>query len=80
MPKNNQTKMPQFNTLSEAFEWFWENVYPHLPSEQKTGALRAAKHAYYKKDEKVSEKRMQRILAEHVHFQVKYEVAIKEKE
>ena len=71
--------MPQFNTLPEAFEWFWENVYPHLPSEQKTPALRTAKHAYYKRDENVSEKRMRRILAEHVHFQVKYEVVIKEK-
>ena len=71
--------MPQFNTLPEAFEWFWENVYPHLPSEQKTGALRRTKHAYYTGAEKVSEKRMQRILAEHVHFKVKYEVIIKDK-
>ena len=71
--------MPQFNTLPEAFEWFWENVYPHLPSEQKTGALRNAKYAYYKTEEKVSEKRMQRILEEYVDYQIKHEVKIKNK-
>ena len=71
--------MPQFDTLPEAFEWFWENVYPHLPSKQKTPALRSAKYTYYKRDENVSEKRMRRILDEHTNYRVKHEVEIKEK-
>jgi len=70
--------MPQFDTLPEAFEWFWENIYPHLPSEQKTNTLRTAKYTYYKRNENVSEKRMRRILAEHANYRVKHEVGIEE--
>ncbi len=68
--------MPQFDSLSEAFEWFWENVYPHLPSEQKTNALRTAKYTYYKRDENVSEKRMRRILEAHTNYRIKHEIEI----
>jgi hypothetical protein len=68
--------MPQFDSLTEAFEWFWENVYPNLPSEKKTNALRRTKHAYYKGEEKVSTKRMERILAEHTNYKVRYDVEI----
>ena len=67
--------MPQFNTLPEAFEWFWENVYPHLPSEKKTSALRRTKHAYFTSGETVSEKRMRRILEAHANYQAKHEVS-----
>lgn len=59
--------MPEFNTLPEAFEWFLENVYPDLPTKEKS-SLRRVKHAYYKTDEKVSEKRMRRVLGEYSKF------------
>ena len=41
-----------------------------LHSEQKIGALRNAKYAYYETDEKISEKRMQRILEEYTSLLV----------
>ena len=66
--------MPQFDTIEEVFDWFWENVYPNLPGKKKTGALRAAKHAFYSEDRKVSHKRMKRILEECSDFKVKYEI------
>ena len=65
--------MPEFNTLPEAFEWFLENIYPDLPPEKKY-KLRSAKYAYYKEGEKVSEKRMRRILGEYSNFSAVFRV------
>ena len=70
--------MPEFKTLPEAFEWFLENIYPNLPTEQKTSSLRRVKHAYYKQDEKVSEKRMRRVLEEYSNYQITHTVEAKE--
>ena len=69
--------MPEFNTLPEAFEWFLENVYPDLPTEQKTSTLRSAKSSYYKEGENVSEKRMQRILHKHCGYTLIHRLDIK---
>lgn len=60
--------MPEFSTLTQAFEWFLENVYPHLPSEEKY-KLRDAKYDFYKEGNKVSVNRMNRILAEYSDFE-----------
>jgi hypothetical protein len=65
--------MPQFDSLSEAFEWFLENIYPSLPTEQKT-PLRYVKYTFYSKDRRVSEKRMRRILDEHAIYKVKHDI------
>ncbi len=59
--------MPEFNTLTEAFEWFLENIYPDLPPEKKTSALRSTKSVYYRGG-KISEKRMRRVLEEHCNY------------
>lgn len=63
--------MPQFDSLPEAFEWFWENIYPNLPSEQKA-PLRYIKYSFYSKDRRVSEKLMRRVLDEHAVYEVKH--------
>lgn len=65
--------MPQFQTLEQAFEWFLENVYPNLPTEQKM-PIRGAKYAFYKEGKKVSEKRMRRILDENSNYKNIHEV------
>ncbi|HAS39302.1 MAG TPA: hypothetical protein DCS93_02430 [Microscillaceae bacterium] len=65
--------MPQFQTIEQAFEWFLENVYPNLSSEDKH-ILRNAKYAFYKEDLKISTKRMNRILREYSTFKVMYDV------
>ena len=66
--------MPQFETIEQAFEWFLENTYPNLSPEQKTPALRMTKSAYYKGIEKISEKRMTRILNEFCDYQVMHHI------
>ena len=68
--------MEEFKTLNEAYQWFLENVYPGLPSETKY-ELRDAKYAFYKEGKKVSEKRMQRILADYCNFDVVFRVGKK---
>lgn len=65
--------MPQFLNLTQAFEWFLENVYPELPAEDKY-ALRNAKYYFYKEGGKVSSKRMNTILDKYSKFKVIYEV------
>jgi hypothetical protein len=64
--------MPQFQTLEQAFEWFLENTYPNLSTEEKQ-TLRNAKYNFYKEGMRVSHKRMTRILNEYGKFQVLYE-------
>jgi len=54
-----------FKSITEAFEWFMENVYPELPPEQKH-KLKDVKYDHYKRDDKnVSDKRMKKVLNEH---------------
>lgn len=60
--------MPEFQTITQAFEWFLENIYPDLPTERKT-PLREAKHTFYNKDRNMSTKRMKRILDEHSDYE-----------
>jgi len=65
--------MEEFKTLTEAYEWFLENVYPDLPTSQKR-LLRDAKYSYYKEGKKVSEKRMQRILSDYCELDIVFRV------
>lgn len=54
-----------FKNVTEAFEWFMENVYPNLPPTQKK-QLKDVKYDHYNpKRTGVSEKRMLRVLKEH---------------
>ena len=73
--KNN---MPQFQTIEQAFEWFLENVFPTLPTEEKI-KLRTAKYSFYKEGLNVSKKRMARIMNEYGEFVNLYEYRDKEK-
>jgi hypothetical protein len=70
--------MPQFQTIEQAFEWFLEKVYPNLPTEKKTSTLRGIKHAYHSEGEKVSEKRMRRVLSEYCNYDVIHNIEMKE--
>ncbi|HAS45904.1 MAG TPA: hypothetical protein DCS93_35810 [Microscillaceae bacterium] len=63
--------MPQFQTIEQAFEWFLENTYPQLTTEQKQ-KLRDAKHDYTTGRSKVSQKRMMRIMDEYGEFEIQY--------
>lgn len=71
--------MPQFLTLTQAFEWFLENVYPELPPEKKTNALRVAKSTYYKGDKGVSDKKIKSILEEFCDYQLMHDIQKKSK-
>lgn len=53
--------MPEFDTLPEALDWFFENVYPHLPTEEKR-KLKDVKYTFYKRDVNVSANRIRRVL------------------
>ena len=64
--------MPQFQTIEQAFEWFLENVFPTLPTEEKR-KLRTAKYSFYKEGLSVSTKRMSRIMNEYGEFATLYE-------
>ena len=66
--------MPQFQTIEQAFEWFLEEVYPSLPTEQKTTTLRATKSIYYKGERKVSTKKMRTILEQFCDYQVMHDI------
>ena len=77
IPKSFKS-MPEFNTLTEAFEWFLENIYPDLPPEKKTSRLRNAKYAYYKEGEKVSEKRMRSILNDYSNYKAVHKISLEE--
>ncbi len=63
--------MSQFQTVEQAFEWFLENVYPHLSTEEKQ-KYRNAKYEYYKEGLRVSHKRMIRIMDEYGEFGTLY--------
>ena len=60
--------MPQFQTIEQAFEWFLENIYPDLPTENKM-AIRDAKYIFYKEGRNISNKKMQRILEEYTDYE-----------
>ena len=60
--------MPEFQTIEQAFEWFLENVFPELPTEDKI-KLKDAKYAFYKEGMKVSINRMKRIMNEYGEFE-----------
>ena len=63
--------MPKFDSVAQAFAWFWENVYPDLPSESKR-KLKDIKYDYTSQRRNFSEKRMKRILSEQGFFKVQY--------
>jgi hypothetical protein len=69
--------MPQFQTIEQAFEWFLENVYPNLPTEEKR-KLRTAKYSFYKEGLGVSKARMTRVMNEYGEFFTLYEYKEKE--
>lgn len=64
--------MPQFETIEQAFEWFLENVFPKLPTEEKR-KLRTVKYDFYKEGLNVSTKRMTRVMNEYGNFVTWYE-------
>ena len=63
--------MPEFDSVAQAFVWFWENVYPDLPVETKK-KLRHVKYDYFSQRRNFSEKRMKKILSEQGFFKVQY--------
>jgi len=71
--------MTQFQTVEQAFEWFLENVYPDLPSEDKR-KLRTAKYNFYKEGLGVSKARMMRVLSEYGELVTLYEYRVGGKE
>ncbi len=58
-----------FSSVEEAFAWFLENVYKHLPAEEKKGELVSAWRSFTFK-QGISQKRMVSIL-ERYGFDVK---------
>jgi len=60
--------MPEFQTITQAFEWFLENIYPDLPTEQKM-PLRGDKYAFYSETRNISTKKMKRILEEYTDYE-----------
>ena len=66
--------MPQFTTIEQAFEWFLEEVYPNLPTEQKTTNLRVTKSTYYKGEKGVSTKKMRTILEQFCDYQIMHDI------
>jgi len=63
--------MPEFDSIVQAFAWFWENIYPDLPVETKK-KLRYIKYDYTSQRRNFSEKRMTKILNEYGFFKVRY--------
>ncbi|HAS44428.1 MAG TPA: hypothetical protein DCS93_28375 [Microscillaceae bacterium] len=63
--------MPKFDSVAQAFAWFWENVYPDLSVETKK-TLRHVKYDYSSQRRNFSEKRMKKILSDHGFFKVQY--------
>ena len=63
--------MPEFDSVAQAFVWFWENVYPDLPVEAKK-KLRYIKYDYFSQRRNFSEKRMINILNENGFFKIRY--------
>lgn len=53
--------MPDFKTLPEALDWFFENVFPHLSTEEKR-KLKDVKYDHYKRSTNVSANRIRRVL------------------
>ncbi len=60
--------MPEFQTITQAFEWFLENIYPDLPTERKA-PIRDAKYAFYSETRNISTKKMKRILDEYTDYE-----------
>ncbi|HAS43381.1 MAG TPA: hypothetical protein DCS93_23070 [Microscillaceae bacterium] len=60
--------MPEFQTITQAFEWFLENIYPDLPTERKA-LIRDAKYAFYSETRNISTKKMKRILEEYTNYE-----------
>lgn len=58
--------MHEFTSIEETFQWFMENTYPKLPTEQKI-KLKDVKYAY-SNGRSLSLKRKQRVLEEHGEF------------
>jgi len=56
--------MPQFDTIEEAFEWFLENVFPKLSSDEKR-ELKDAKYNFLTKGRSMSQKQILKILNEY---------------
>jgi hypothetical protein len=64
--------MPQFNDLKAAFEWWLENVYPDLPTEDKK-TLKYAKYDFEKRN-LISQGRILEILNKYADFELKIDV------
>lgn len=65
-----------FENVTQAFEWFMENVFPTLPTEEKL-KLKDVKHDYKNPNRRgVSEKRMKKVLIKHgkLEFIVRYRI------
>lgn len=68
--------MPEFSSLTQAFEWFLENIYPNLSPEQKN-QLKDARYDFYKEGRKVSVNRMKRVLDEYSNFENVFRISEK---
>ena len=62
--------MKSFTTVSEAFQWFLDNIYKNLPPDQKKGKLTYAWRDFTH-NKAISEKRMKDILSEFGEVEVK---------
>ena len=71
--------MPEFDTLPEALDWFFENVYPHLPTEEKI-KLKDVKYTFYKREVNVSANRIRRVLNTYGTYQNVHRFEWKKKE
>ena len=69
--------MPQFQTVEQAFEWFLENVFPTLSTEEKL-KLKDAKYGFYKEGIRISHKRMVRIMNDYGKFGTLYTYEIED--
>lgn len=69
--------MQLFDSAAEAFQWFFDNIYPDLSAEERR-KLKDAKHDFESKRKGVSEKRMMRIMSE--FGEVKCHVSFTKKE
>jgi Ca2+-binding EF-hand superfamily protein len=70
--------MKSFSSVSEAFQWFLENIYKNLPADQKKGKLTYAWRDFTHNGA-ISEKRMREILSEFGEIEVKTLVTFKPK-
>ena len=68
--------MPEFQDFKSAFQWWLENVYPDLPSEEKF-QLRYKKRDFLKNPNSVSDDKIQEILRK--YFDVKLQINLLDK-